>query len=66
MDVVSDTKLTDCDDKAVTPEMIEAGVGILMQFEWGWSDPKTYAADIYRAMASAWRRDDESTSAPFR
>jgi len=38
---------------AVTREMIEAGVEILMRFEWGWSDPSAYAADIYRTMASA-------------
>ncbi len=41
------------EDIKVTPEMIEAGVEILMRFEWGWSDPSAYAADIYRTMASA-------------
>ncbi len=50
----------------VTPEMIEAGVDILMRFDWGWSDPNAYAADIYRAMAFLSSQDDESVSAPSR
>ena len=50
----------------ITPEMIETGVDILMQFDWGWSDPKAYAADIYRAMASAARQGGKSVSGPSR
>ena len=50
----------------VTPEMIEAGVDILMRFDWGWSDPNAYAADIYRAMALLSSQDDGSVSAPSR
>ncbi len=63
---MSEPKLTASNDEEITSEMIEAGVEILMQFDWGWSDPKAYAADIYRAMESASRRDDESNSAPSR
>lgn len=48
----SETRQADEEIK-VTPEMIEAGVEILMRFEWGWSDPSAYASDIYRTMASA-------------
>ena len=37
----------------ITPEMIEAGVDILMEFDYGWSSPREYAARIFTAMASA-------------
>ena len=48
----------------VTPEMIEAGVDVLMRFDWGWSDPNAYAANIYRAMAIASRPGGKLVSVP--
>jgi len=56
----------DSEEIVVTPEMVKAGVDILMQFDWGWSDPNTYTADIFRAMASVSRRDGRSASVPSR
>ena len=50
----------------ITPEMIDAGIDILMDFELGWSRPEVYAADIYRAMAFAACRGDGSASARSR
>ncbi len=50
----------------VTPKMIESGIDILMDFELGWSDPKVFAANIYRAMAFAACRDGGSASARSR
>ena len=45
-----DTSIRQSGDIEITPEMAEAGKDILMEFEWGWSDPDKYACDIYRAM----------------
>ncbi len=50
----------------ISPEMIEAGADILVQFEWGWADPEEYAARIYRAMASVSGRDGGSAFEPSR
>ena len=51
---MSDTRLTDCDDKAVTPEMIEAGVIPLYQYhpETGVGDEETVVT-IFREMYRA-------------
>lgn len=37
----------------VTPQMIEAGADLLMQFDWGWSNPDDFAEKIFRSMAVA-------------
>jgi len=31
----------------VTPQMIEAGADLLMQFDWGWSNPDDFAEKIF-------------------
>ena len=41
-----------CDSLPGSRAMIDAGVDILMDFDWGWSNPRQYAVRIYRAMAS--------------
>lgn len=63
---MGEPKLADCDDVKITPEMIEAGVDILMRFDWGWSDPRVHTVDIYRAMASAACQGGGSVSARSR
>ena len=63
---MSDPKSSDCDDVEITPEMIEAGIDILIDFELGWSRPEVYAADIYRAMMFAACRGGGSASARSR
>ncbi len=36
----------------ITPEMIEAGVDVLLEFDHDWSNKEEYAEKIYRVMAS--------------
>ena len=36
----------------VTLKMIDAGVDILMEFEWGWSNPRATVKAIYCKMIS--------------
>ncbi len=50
---MSDPKLTDCDDKGVTPEMIQAGLRELFQYERGADDGAEYIREIYVAMEEA-------------
>ena len=33
-----------------TPAMIDAGVDVLVEFEWGWSNANDYAEKIWRAV----------------
>ncbi len=44
----------------ITPEMIEAGVSVLLEFDHDWSNPKEYAGKIFRSMESAARREEKS------
>ena len=44
----------------VTPEMIEVGAELLMDFEWADGCPNTYAENIFRAMTLASHRGGES------
>jgi hypothetical protein len=39
-------------DRAVkiTPEMLDAGVEILIDSEWGWTNPREFARRLYLAM----------------
>jgi hypothetical protein len=41
------------DEIEVTPEMIEAGLPLLLTFSDGIDDPRKWVSDIYRAMAIA-------------
>lgn len=34
--------------------MIKAGTAILVDYEWGWSDPKDFVERIYKAMQSVY------------
>ena len=35
----------------VTPEMIAAGVDVILEYEWPWTNPEEHVIKIYRAMA---------------
>lgn len=48
----------------ITPAMIEAGEELLMQFEWGWSDPEEYVRKIYSAMRAVSPEVSESVYQP--
>ena len=50
---MSDSKLTDCDDKGVTPEMIQAGLRELFCYERGADDGAECIRGIYAAMEEA-------------
>jgi len=34
----------------ITPEMLDAGVEILFDSEWGWMNPREFARRLYLAM----------------
>ena len=34
----------------ITPEMLDAGVEILFDSEWGWTNPREFARRLYLAM----------------
>ena len=36
----------------LTPEIIEAGVDVLLEFEWGWSNPQQTVRRIWQAMTA--------------
>ena len=48
----------------ITPEMIEAGVNLLMDFEWGWGNPQDYVTKIFRSMCLAAPQADVAAARP--
>ena len=44
----------------ITPEMIEAGVDVLLEFDHDWSNNEEYAEKIYRIMESCTPRYGKS------
>jgi hypothetical protein len=40
-------------DTEITPAMKQAGAEILLDFDWGYSDPNEFAARIYAAMSAS-------------
>ena len=42
----------------VTRKMVDAGLDVLIDFEWGWVDASEYAEKIFRAMSAAASQGD--------